>query len=117
MKAALRTERGLYQLATNMLRFCAELTCRFLVSNDQLAPFEQTENLYRRYGSEFSKDDRRRIQDFLFSCECEEQLQQALKRPRAEFRYKPHGNYCKGHAEGAAARLRRHFGHAASAEK
>ena len=88
---------------------------RFLVSNEQLAPFEQTENLYRRYGPEFSKDDRRRVQDFLFLCECEEQLIQALNRPRAEFRYKPHGNYFKGHAEDAAARLRRHFGYAAEA--
>jgi Zn-dependent peptidase ImmA (M78 family) len=88
---------------------------RFLVSNEQLAPFEQTENLYRRYGSEFSKDDRRRVQDFLFLCECEEQLLQALKRPRAEFRYKTHGNYFKGHAEDAAERLRRQFGYAAEA--
>lgn len=88
---------------------------RFLVSNEQLAPFEQTENLYRRYGSEFSKDDRRRVQDFLFLCECEEQLQQALKRPRTEFRYKTHGKYYKGHAGDAAVRLRRHFGYAAEA--
>ena len=47
---------------------------RFLISNERLAPFEQTENLYRRYGQEFSKEDRWRVQEFLFLCECEEQL-------------------------------------------
>src|SRR3990170_6815764 len=43
---------------------------KFFISNERLAPFEQTEQLYRRYGKEFSKADRRNIQDFLFLCEC-----------------------------------------------
>jgi len=84
---------------------------RFFVSNERLAPFEQTENLYRRYKDEFSKEDRWRVQEFLFLCECEEFLIEALKRPRGDFRYEPEGKYFKGHAEDAAARLRRHFGY------
>jgi len=82
---------------------------RFFVSNERLAPFEQTENLYRRYKDEFSKQDRWRVQEFLFLCECEEFLTEALKRPRTEFRYEPKGKYFKGHAEEAATQLRRHF--------
>jgi len=84
---------------------------RFFISNEQLAPFEQTENLYRRFGDEFSKEDRWRVQEFLFLCECEEQLQRALNRPRNDFTYEPEGTYFKGHAEDAAARLRRSFGY------
>jgi Zn-dependent peptidase ImmA (M78 family) len=84
---------------------------RFFVSNERLAPFEQTENLYRRYKDEFSKQDRWRVQEFLFLCECEEFLSEALKRPRTEFRYKPKGKYFKGHAADAATQLRRHFGY------
>jgi transcriptional regulator with XRE-family HTH domain len=82
---------------------------RFFISNERLAPFEQTENLYRRYGNEFSKDDRRRVQEFLFLCECEEFLMQTLNRVREEFQYEPRGTYFKGHAEEAADGLRQHF--------
>jgi Zn-dependent peptidase ImmA (M78 family) len=82
---------------------------RFFISNERLAPFEQTENLYRRFGDEFSKEDRWRVQEFLFLCECEEQLLQALRRPKQQFKYEPKGNYFKGHAEEAAALFRRHF--------
>jgi transcriptional regulator with XRE-family HTH domain len=84
---------------------------RFFISNERLAPFEQTENLYRRYGNEFSKEDRWRVQEFLFLCECEEQLKRALNRPNREFTYRPKGNYFKGHAEDAAKRLRQYFGY------
>jgi Zn-dependent peptidase ImmA (M78 family)/DNA-binding XRE family transcriptional regulator len=51
---------------------------KFFISNEKLAPFEQTENLYRRYGEEFSASDRRAVQDFLFLCENEHFLLEAL---------------------------------------
>jgi transcriptional regulator with XRE-family HTH domain len=54
---------------------------KFFISNEKLAPFEQTENLYRRYGGEFSPTDRRSVQDFLFLCENEHFLQGALELP------------------------------------
>ena len=85
---------------------------RFFVSNEKLASFEQTENMYRRYGDEFSKSDRWGVQEFLFLCECEELLIGTLQKPRTEFRYEPTGPYFKGHAEDAAATLRQHFGYA-----
>jgi Zn-dependent peptidase ImmA (M78 family) len=84
---------------------------RFFVSNEKLASFEQTENMYRRYGDQFSKSDRWGVQEFLFLCECEELLIRTLQKPRTEFRYEPTGPYFKGHAEDAATRLRQHFGY------
>jgi transcriptional regulator with XRE-family HTH domain len=44
---------------------------KFFISNERTAPFEETETLYRRFGDQFSKEDRRSVQDFLFLCECE----------------------------------------------
>jgi transcriptional regulator with XRE-family HTH domain len=40
---------------------------KFFISNEQVAPFEQTETLYRAHGADFSKEDRRAVQDFLLS--------------------------------------------------
>jgi Zn-dependent peptidase ImmA (M78 family) len=88
---------------------CYKCDYRFFVSNERLAAFEQSEKLFRRYGTEFSKEDRWRVQEFLFLCECEEFLIQSLGRERARFRFTPEGTYFKGHAEDAAASLRKHF--------
>jgi Zn-dependent peptidase ImmA (M78 family) len=88
---------------------------RFFISNEKLAPFEQTETLYRRYGEEFRKDDRRRVQEFLYLCECEEFLTQALGRQRGTIpKMEKTGDYFKGHGERAAVALRRHLGYKAT---
>jgi len=42
---------------------------KFFISNEQVAPFEQTETLYRAHGNDFTKEDRRAVQDFLYLCE------------------------------------------------
>ena len=47
---------------------------KFFVSNEMLAPFEQTETLFRMHGDELSSEDRWAIQEFLFLCECEDYL-------------------------------------------
>lgn len=47
---------------------------QFFISNERVAPFEQTEMLFRKYGGEFSNEDRWAVQEFLFLCECEEFL-------------------------------------------
>jgi Zn-dependent peptidase ImmA (M78 family)/transcriptional regulator with XRE-family HTH domain len=85
---------------------------RFFVSNEKLAAFEQTDMLYRRYGEDFSKADRLRVQEFLFLCECEHFLLTGLDRPADIFRFTPSGKYFKGHAQQAASSLRRYFGYA-----
>ena len=47
---------------------------RFFISGEQLAPFEQTETLFRKHGEQLSRKDRWAIQEFLYLCECEEFL-------------------------------------------
>jgi|688.fasta_scaffold166433_2 Zn-dependent peptidase ImmA (M78 family)/transcriptional regulator with XRE-family HTH domain len=83
---------------------------QFFISNEKLAPFEQTETVYRRHGDEFSKEDRWTIQQFLFLCECEEFLLNDLpRRDYKPFRFSKVGTYFKGHGEQAATKLREHF--------
>ena len=80
---------------------------RFFISNEQLAPFEQTETLYRRYGSRFTKEDRLKVQEFLFLCESEETLYLILEMPRSqppEIRLT--GSSYKFHGKQAAEQLR-----------
>lgn len=85
---------------------------KFFISNEQVAPFEQTEVLYRAHGSDFSKADRRAVQDFLYLCETEDFLMRELGRAPGSFTFSPSGDYYKGHAEAAAARLRSVKGYA-----
>ncbi|MCS8153521.1 ImmA/IrrE family metallo-endopeptidase [Pseudomonas aeruginosa] len=84
---------------------------KFFISNEQVAPFEQTETLYRAHGREFSKDDRSAIQEFLYLCETEELLTQELRGAAKPFEYIPRGNYFLAHAEGAAKAFRQRMGH------
>lgn len=88
---------------------------KFFISNEQVAPFEQTETLYRAHGTDFSKEDRRAVQDFLYLCETEDFLMRELDRTPSSFVFLPSGPYFKGHAESAAARLRSEKGHADNA--
>ncbi len=88
---------------------------KFFISNEQVAPFEQTETLYRAYGSDFTKEDRRAVQDFLYLCETEDFLMRELGRVPSSFAFSPSGDYFKGHAEAAATRLRSAMGHADNA--
>ena len=84
----------------------------YFLSGDQPAVFEQTEELYRMHGNEFTKADRWAVQEFLFVCECEESLQQALGvSRRKDFSVRKVGAYFKGHGEDAARSLRRFLGH------
>jgi Zn-dependent peptidase ImmA (M78 family) len=88
---------------------------RFFISNERLAPFEQTDSLYRRFGEDFSKEDRWRVQEFLFLCECEQFLVESLDRKYAKFAFAPKGTYFKAHGEAAAVSLRKHLGYEANA--
>lgn len=89
---------------------------QFFISNERVASFDQTETLFRRYGEEFSKEDRWAVQEFLFLCECEDFL---LKLVPTHI-YKPfsfikRGNYYIGHGKEAAKALRKHLGYASNA--
>jgi len=85
---------------------------RFFISNERLTAIEQTEQMFRKHGSAFSKEDRWAIQEFLYLCDCEHWLQQDLSRVPAGVFF-PHvtGRYYKGHAEQAAQQLRAYLGY------
>lgn len=84
---------------------------RYFISNERLAPFEQTDTLYRRHGEDFRKEDRRAVQEFLYLCETEALLMSELARTWEEFVFRPSGTYMKGHGEAAAAALRHTLGY------
>ena len=84
---------------------------KFFISNERVAPFEQTETLYRAHGADFSKSDRLAVQDFLYLCETEDFLMRELGHVTSDFGFKPTGKYFKGHGEVAAARLRTALGY------
>ncbi|MGF6403295.1 Zn-dependent peptidase ImmA (M78 family)/transcriptional regulator with XRE-family HTH domain [Pseudomonas frederiksbergensis] len=84
---------------------------KFFISNEQVAPFEQTETLYRAHGKEFSKADRAAIQEFLYLCDTEQYLIQELHGTSQEFFFAPTGTYFKGHAQDAAKAMRKMMGH------
>lgn len=88
---------------------------RFFISNEQLAPFEQTEILLRMHGGEFSRADRWAIQEFLFLCECEEFLLSLFPsqiQRQKPFEFTKKGGVYKRHAEEAAQKLRKHLTYA-----
>lgn len=80
---------------------------KFFISNEKVAPFEQTETLFRMHGDALSRADRWAIQEFLFLCECEEYLLTLRTLTHGtRFSFTKTGNYFKSHGEEAAAALR-----------
>nr|WP_320057861.1 helix-turn-helix transcriptional regulator [uncultured Bacteroides sp.] len=49
---------------------------KYFISNEKLSSSEQIEIFYRKFGNEFSKEDRCAIQEFMFLCENEEFIQE-----------------------------------------
>jgi len=84
---------------------------KFFISNERVAPFDETETLYRAHGSDFSKSDRRAIQDFLYLCETEAFLLHELGRAGIDFTYVPVSSNHKRNGEHAAAALRAALGY------
>ncbi len=85
---------------------------KFFVSNEIVAPFEQTETLFRSKADALSKDDRWAIQEFLYLCDCEEFLITTLqKMDRRPFSFRKRGKHVQTHGRKAAAALRRHLGY------
>lgn len=86
---------------------------KFFLSNEKLAPFEQTETLFRKFGKEFTKEDRWAIQECLFLAEAEHFLEGALgKKVIPNFKFIKRGPIFKAHGEGLACELRDHFRYA-----
>lgn len=51
---------------------------KYFISNQQSSASENADSLYRQFGNEFSKEDRRRVQEFLYLCECEADVWELL---------------------------------------
>lgn len=58
---------------------------KFFISNQITSASENTETLYRQFGNDFFKEDRRRIQEFLYLCECEADVWELLDKKKREF--------------------------------
>jgi len=83
---------------------------RFFISNERFAPFEQTETLFRRYGEEFSRNDRWAVQEVLFLAECEHFMFSNLEIFQDKpFIFRKKGDFFKRHGVDAAAALRLHL--------
>ncbi|MEH2077412.1 MAG: XRE family transcriptional regulator [Nostoc sp.] len=88
---------------------------QFFISNERVASFDQTETLFRRYGEEFSKEDRWAVQEFLFLCECEEFLLKLIPpNTYSPFSFIKRGNNYRGQGKEAANALRKHLGYASN---
>lgn len=87
---------------------------KFFVSNEKLAPIDQTEALFRRHGDAFSPKDRWALQEVLFLAECESFLQLKMDKPLVQFSFEKKGEYFKGHGEGAAIKLRKVLGYSST---
>jgi Zn-dependent peptidase ImmA (M78 family)/DNA-binding XRE family transcriptional regulator len=79
---------------------------RFFISNEQKSSSEQVDILYRKFGTEISKQDRWTIQEFIFLCECEEYVLQGIEFERKVFNFLPSGNFFKQHGTDGALALR-----------
>ena len=79
---------------------------KFFISNEQVAPFKQTDALYRAHEGDFSKADRRAIQDFLYLCETEAFLMQEMGQTTLPFSFSTDDGNFKRNGEAAAAALR-----------
>lgn len=86
---------------------------KFFISNERLAPFEQTEQLFRKHGDALTSEDRWAIQEFLFLCECEAFLLSKMPNGdvRHAFTFTKQGTFCKAHGHEAAKALRHHLGY------
>ncbi|WP_202915331.1 ImmA/IrrE family metallo-endopeptidase [Paenibacillus paridis] len=82
---------------------------RFFISNKKVTSFEQTDFLFRKYGTELSKADRWAIQEVLFLAENEAFLTEKLGEEYTSFLISKVGNNYKNHGISASVKLREHL--------
>ncbi len=58
---------------------------RYFISNISTSANENIDSLYREFGGDFSKEDRRSIQEFLFLCQCEQEVWETLRTKNKDF--------------------------------
>ena len=85
---------------------------KFFVSNEKLTPLDQTEALFRRYGSELTSEDKWAIQEILYFADVEFYLSNILNYPKPRL-FTPNisGTNHKRHGKQAAEQLRLFLGY------
>ena len=78
----------------------------YYISNQKESSADQVDILYRKFGTSFSKEDRWAIQEFIFLCECEQQVFEIIGFEKVGFNFVPKGDFFKAHGEEAARALR-----------
>lgn len=87
---------------------------KFFISNESVPVFERVQKMFRKHGDELSKSDRMAFLEFLYLCECEEQLLRQLhsiERRRFHFRGLSPGELYVEHGRRAAKALRKWLGY------
>lgn len=82
----------------------------FFINNIQKTSIEKVSILYRKFGNEFSKSDRKAIQEFLYLCECEQQLYDLVDFSTKMFHPEILGTIYKNQGKSVAKQLRSAFG-------
>jgi len=84
---------------------------KYFISNEQHSASENTEVLFRKFGTEFTKHDRRSIQEFLYLCECEQDIWNILEIPHKTFVPEKLRNKYRDQGEHAGKSLRNILGY------
>lgn len=105
----IRFEKGELEPSGDEVLIFADLykqNYNYFISNQQKTASEQVDILYRKFGTDFTKEDRFAIRDFIFLCEAEDFIFKNLDLNVVQFDFIPKGEYFKSHGEEAAKALR-----------
>jgi Zn-dependent peptidase ImmA (M78 family) len=105
----LKLEKGELEPSGDEVLIFADLykqNYKYFISNQQKSASEQVDILYRKFGNDFTTEDRWAIQEFIFLCESEHFIFKNIDQRIIEFNFIPKGAYFKGHGEEAARTLR-----------
>src|SRR5690606_7739821 len=79
---------------------------KYFISNERLSASEQVEVLYRKFGDNFSKEDRWAIQEFIFLCENEQDILNYLDYQKLNFTAPKYSRVYKAQGAETAEKLR-----------
>ncbi|OFY12985.1 MAG: hypothetical protein A2X11_11565 [Bacteroidetes bacterium GWE2_42_24] len=84
---------------------------KYFISNEKLSATEQIEVLYRKFGDDFSKEDRWALQEFIYLCENEQEILNYLEYENVNFSAPKYPNVYKSQGAETAEKLRQFLGY------
>jgi Zn-dependent peptidase ImmA (M78 family) len=84
---------------------------KYFISNQQSSGSENTDSLYRQFGKEFTKDDRRAVQEFLYICECEADIWSLLDENKKRYQLPSNRSSINNEGEKIAGEVRKFLGY------